>query len=121
MYSELKPPDSGFNTLLTVFNTNAIETRIALTVNLLSFAIFSKIKIEGGWVKITNFGKIKTKDRNFCARYFGKIGLKIEGGGVSESIFSLLKIEILRQLLMSLLIRLHYLFPTTVGDFSDIA
>ena len=27
------------------------------------FAIFSKLKIEGGWVKRVNFGKIKTKDR----------------------------------------------------------
>ena len=32
------------------------------------FAIFSKLKIEGGWVKRANFGKIKTKDRNFHAR-----------------------------------------------------
>ena len=27
------------------------------------FAIFSKLKIEGGWVERTNFGKIETKDR----------------------------------------------------------
>ncbi len=27
------------------------------------FAIFCKLKIEGGWVKRANFGKIKTKDR----------------------------------------------------------
>ncbi len=27
------------------------------------FTIFSKLKIEGGWVKMANFGKIKTKDR----------------------------------------------------------
>ncbi len=48
------------------------------------FAIFSKLKIEGGWVKRANFGKIKTKDRNSHARDsrdFGKIRLKIEGGG----------------------------------------
>ncbi len=48
------------------------------------FAICSKLKIEGGWVKRANFGKIKTKDRNFHARYFGKIRLKIEGGWVSR-------------------------------------
>ena len=39
-----------------------------------------------------NFGKIRTKDRNFHARVFGKIGLKIGGGDVSRSIFSLVKI-----------------------------
>ncbi len=27
------------------------------------FAIFSKLMIEGGWLKSANFGKIKTKDR----------------------------------------------------------
>ncbi len=53
------------------------------------FAIFSKLKIEGGWVKRANFGKIKTKDRNSHARDsrdFGKIRLKIEGGGVSRGL-----------------------------------
>ena len=48
------------------------------------FAIFSKLKMEGGWVKRANYGKYKTKDRNFLARDsrdFGKIRLKIEGGG----------------------------------------
>ncbi len=53
------------------------------------FAIFSKLKIEGGWVKRANFGKIKTKDRNCYARNsrdFGKIRLKIEGGGVSRGL-----------------------------------
>ena len=41
-------------------------------------------------MKRANFGKIKTKDRNFHAREcrdFGKIGLKIEGGrGVSRGL-----------------------------------
>ena len=46
-----------------------------------TFASFSKLRIEGGWVKRADFGKIKTKDRNFPARDFGKIRLKIEGGG----------------------------------------
>ncbi len=53
------------------------------------FAIFSKLKIVGGWVKRANFGKIKTKDRNFHAgdsRDFGKIRLIIEGGGVSQGL-----------------------------------
>ncbi len=60
-----------------------------------------------------NFGKIKTKDRNFHARGsrdFGKIRLKIEGGGGG---CLGVKIEILPQLLMSLL-RLHqidFVFP----------
>ncbi len=29
------------------------------------FAIFSKLKIERGWVKSANFGKIETKDRDY--------------------------------------------------------
>ncbi len=32
------------------------------------FAIFSKLKIEGGWVKRANIVKIKTKVRNFRLR-----------------------------------------------------
>ena len=60
------------------------------------FAIFTRLKIGGGWVKRADFGKIKTKDRNFRPREFGKIGLKIGGGGgVSRSIFSLVKIATL--------------------------
>ncbi len=53
------------------------------------FVIFSKLKIEGGWVKRANFGKFKTKDKNVHApecRDFGKIGLKIDGGGVSRGL-----------------------------------
>ena len=56
------------------------------------FAIFTWLKIGGGWVERAHIGKIKTKDRNFHARVFGKIGLKIGGGDVSRSIFSLVKI-----------------------------
>ena len=44
------------------------------------FAIFTGLKIGGGWVKRADFGKIKTKDRNFHVRHFGKIGLKIGEG-----------------------------------------
>ena len=43
-------------------------------------------------MKRADFGKIRTKDRSFCPQEFGKIGLKIGGGGVSRSIFSLVKI-----------------------------
>ncbi len=59
------------------------------------FAIFTRLKIGGGWVKRADFEKIGTIDRNFHARDFGKIGLKIGGlgeGGVSRSIFGLVKI-----------------------------
>ncbi len=49
-------------------------------------------------MKRADFGKIRTKDRNSHVRDFGKIGLKI--GGVSRSIFSLVKITNLPQLLM---------------------
>ena len=56
---------------------------------------YGKIVIEEGWMKRAN--------RNFCAGDFGKIRLNIEGEGISGSIFSLLTIEILPQLLMSLL------------------
>ncbi len=72
-------------------------------------------------MKRANFGKIKTKDRNFHARSsrdFGKIRLKIEGGGgggVSGSIFILLEIEILPQLLMSLLMPLHITALQDIG------
>ncbi len=51
------------------------------------FGIFSKLNIEGGWVKRVNFGKTKTNDRNFHADDFGKIGLKIGEGGVSRQGF----------------------------------
>ncbi len=37
------------------------------------FAIFTRLKIGGGWVKRADFGKIRTKDRNFYVRDFGKI------------------------------------------------
>ncbi len=29
------------------------------------FAIFRRLKIEGGGVKLVNYGKIETKDRNY--------------------------------------------------------
>ncbi len=41
-------------------NMNAIRNDIK---SYGKFAIISKLKIEGGWVKRANFGKIKTKDR----------------------------------------------------------
>ncbi len=34
------------------------------------FAIFKRLKIGGGWMKRADFGKIKTKDRNFHVRDF---------------------------------------------------
>ncbi len=43
------------------------------------FAIFTRLKIGGGLVERAHIGKIRTKDRNFHARVFGKIGLKIGG------------------------------------------
>ena len=43
-------------------------------------------------MKRADSGKIKTKDRNFHVRDFVKIGLKIGEGGVSGSIYSLIKI-----------------------------
>ena len=56
------------------------------------FAIFARLKIGVGWKKRADFGKIRTKDRNFHVRDFGKIRLKIGRGGVPRSIFSLVKI-----------------------------
>ncbi len=50
------------------------------------FAIFTRLKIGGGWVKRADFGKIRTKDRNFRPREFRKIGLKIGEGGVSRGL-----------------------------------
>ena len=40
--------------------------------------------LGGGWVKRADFGKIRTKDRIFHVQDFGKIGLKIGGGGCLE-------------------------------------
>ncbi len=37
-------------------------------------------------MKRADFGKIRTKDRNFRPWEFGKIGLKIGGGGVSRGL-----------------------------------
>ncbi len=56
------------------------------------FAIFTRLKIGGGWVNRTDFGKIRTKNIHFYVWDFGKIGLKIGAGGVSGSIFSRVKI-----------------------------
>ncbi len=44
-------------------------------ISYVKFTIFRKLKKEDGWVKRANFGKIKTKDRNFHAGYYGKIRL----------------------------------------------
>ncbi len=51
-------------------------------------------------MKRADFGKIRTKDRNFSVHEFRKIGLKIGEGGISRSIFILEKIVILPKLLM---------------------
>ncbi len=40
--------------------------------------------IGGAWVKRADFGKNRNKDRNFCIREFGKIGLKVGVGGCFE-------------------------------------
>ncbi len=65
-----------------------------VAVNLLAFQGRPKgrPKIGGVWVKRADSVKIGTKNRNFLARDFGKIGLKIGGGGVSRSIFCLVNI-----------------------------
>ncbi len=43
------------------------------------FAIFRRLKIEGGGVKWVNYGKIETKDRNYLSfhAFSHKINLKI--------------------------------------------
>ena len=46
------------------------------------FAIFTRLKLGGGWVKRAVFGTIETKDRNFRIRKIGNIGLKIGERGV---------------------------------------
>ncbi len=54
--------ETGINTIkFIIFLRNDIKSYG-------KFAIFSKLKIEGGWVKRANSGKIKTKDRNFRLR-----------------------------------------------------
>ncbi len=37
------------------------------------FAIFTRLKIGGWWVKRADFGKIRTKDKNFHVWDFGKL------------------------------------------------
>ena len=48
------------------------------------FTIFKRREIGGGWVKRADLRKIRTKDRNFHVRVFGKIGLNIGEGGASS-------------------------------------
>ncbi len=43
------------------------------------FAILTRLKIGGGWVKRSDFENCRTKDGNFYVWVFGEIGLKGEG------------------------------------------